>query len=123
VAKIEAEQVCATFRDRGLCVPGLRPKSFVGPERLGVFELLYDFAAQGRNFPVIGSGANRYQLLDVEDLCDAVYLCATLNTAKVSDVFNVGAAEFATMREDFQAVLDWAGLGKRIVSLPAAPAI
>ncbi len=123
VAKIEAEEVCAAFRDQGICVPVLRPKSFVGPERLGVFELLYDFAAQGRNFPVIGTGANRYQLLDVEDLCDAIYLCATLDAATVNDVFNVGAAEFATMREDFQAVLDRAGFGKRIVSLPAAPAI
>jgi nucleoside-diphosphate-sugar epimerase len=123
VAKIGAEKVCASFRDNGMCVPALRPKSFVGPERLGVFELLYEFAAHGRNFPVIGSGSNRYQLLDVEDLCHAIFLCATGDRAAVNDVFNVGAAEFATMREDFQAVLDRAGFGKRIVSLPAGPAI
>ena len=122
-AKIGAEEVCAEFREAGMCVPILRPKSFVGPERLGIFELLYDFASQGRGFPVIGSGANRYQLLDVEDLCRAIHLCATLNAAQVDDVFNVGAAEFGTMRQDFQAVLDRAGHGKRIVGLPRAPAI
>jgi nucleoside-diphosphate-sugar epimerase len=122
-AKIHAEALCAEFRAKGFCVPVLRPKSFVGPERLGVFELLYDFAFEGRNFPLLGSGRNRYQLLDVEDLCEAIYLCATQDRAKVNDVFNVGAESFGTMREDFQAVLDRAGHGKRIVGLPATPAI
>lgn len=122
-AKIRAEQHCLEYRDRGLVVPVLRPKSFVGPERLGVFELLYAFACEGRNFPVLGAGTNRYQLLDVEDLCEAVYLCAKADSARVNDTFNVGAAEFGTIREDFQAVLDAAGHGKRVVSLPAAPAI
>ncbi|MGB5557448.1 MAG: NAD-dependent epimerase/dehydratase family protein [Paracoccaceae bacterium] len=122
-AKIGAEAVCAGFRAKGLCGPVLRPKSFIGPERLGAFELLYDFAFQGHNFPVLGSGANRYQLLDVQDLCQAVMLCATADPAIVDDVFNVGAARFGTLREGFQAVLDRAGHGKRIVALPAAPAI
>lgn len=122
-AKIQAEAVCAEFREKGLCVPVLRPKSFIGPERLGVFELLYDFAFDGHNFPVLGSGKNRYQLLDVEDLCQAVYLCATKDSSTVNDVFNVGAARFGSLREGFQAVLDRAGHGKRIIRLPAAPAI
>lgn len=122
-AKIQAEAVCTEFRGKGLCVPVLRPKTFVGPERLGVFELLYDFAFEGRNFPVIGSGNNRYQLLDVEDLCEAIYLCATLDKARVNDVFNVGAEQFGTIREDFQAVLDRAGHGKHIMGLPAAPTV
>jgi nucleoside-diphosphate-sugar epimerase len=122
-AKVEAEQVCAEYRARGLCVPILRPKSFVGPERLGVFALLYDWAADRRNFPVLGSGRNRYQLLDVEDLCAAIHRALTLDRARVNDTFNIGAGEFATMREDYQAVLDRAGFGKRIVPLPAAPAI
>ncbi len=122
-AKIGAETVCARYRGPEMCVPVLRPKSFVGPERLGIFELLYDFASQGRNFPVIGSGNNLYQLLDVEDLCQAIHLCATLPPTQVNDVFNVGAVEFGTIRADFQAVLDHAGYGKRIIGLPKAPAI
>lgn len=122
-AKIAAEKHCISFRVAGHCVPVLRPKSFVGPERLGVFELLYDWAYEGRNFPVLGSGDNLYQLLDVEDLCEAIYLCATLDPARVNDTFNVGAKKFGTMRENFQAVLDRAGHGKHVVSLPAQPVI
>jgi nucleoside-diphosphate-sugar epimerase len=122
-AKIEAEGLCLKQRERGHCVAILRPKSFVGPERLGVFELLYDFAFQGRNFPVLGSGNNLYQLLDVEDVCQAISLCLEKESAAVNDTFNVGAQVFGTLRESFQAVLDRAGRGKRVISIPAAPAI
>lgn len=106
-----------------MCVPILRPKSFVGPERLGVFELLYDWAYEGKNFPVLGSGNNRYQLLDVADLCDAIVLCMVKDSHAVNDTFNIGAKVFGTMRENLQAVLDRAGFGKRVISLPAAPII
>lgn len=122
-SKVKAESICDEYRAKGMCIPIIRPKSFVGPERLGVFALFYDWAKDGKNFPVLGSGRNRYQLLDVEDLCDAIYLTATLDCAVVNDVFNIGAKEFTTLREDYQAVLDYAGFGKKIVSIPAGPAI
>jgi nucleoside-diphosphate-sugar epimerase len=122
-AKIQAEMVCLEYRAKGLIVPIIRPKSFIGPERLGVFALLYDWALHGHNFPMIGNGKNRYQLLDVEDLCQAIYACMTLPEPKVNDTFNIGAKEFTTMGEDYQVVLDRAGRGKRIIGLPAAPAI
>ena len=122
-SKVRAEEVCGEARLTGLCLPVLRPKSFVGPERLGAFELLYDFACDGHGFPVLGSGNNRYQLLDVEDLNRAVLLCATLEREVVNDTFNVGAERFGSLRESFQAVLDRAGHGKRVIGIPAAPAI
>jgi nucleoside-diphosphate-sugar epimerase len=123
IAKVKAESVVASFREKGMCVPIIRPKSFIGPERLGVFALLYDWAKDGRGFPMVGNGKNRYQLLDVDDLCDAIYACAFLDAKKVDDVFNIGAKEFRTMREDYQAVLDRAGFGKKIIGTPARPVI
>ena len=122
-AKIQAEKECDNFRKKGLCVSIIRPKSFVGPERLGVFDLLYDWAYDGKGFPMIGGGNNRYQLLDVEDLCEAILLCATLEKNKVNDTFNIGAKEYTTMKEDYQAVLDSAGFGKKIIGLPEKPTI
>jgi nucleoside-diphosphate-sugar epimerase len=122
-AKVEAERVVTAARARGLCAPIVRPKSFIGPERLGVFAMLYEWADDGHHFPILGTGKNRYQLLDVEDLCQAIWLCATGDRARVDDVFNVGAAVYTTLRQDFQAVLDAAGHGKRIITIPAGPAI
>lgn len=122
-AKVKAEALCEEYRRKGLNVSILRPKSFVGPERLGVFAIFYEWASEGRNFPMIGSGKNRYQLLDVEDLCDAIRACMTLPAEVVNQTFNIGAAEFKTMREDYQAVLDEAGFGKRIVPFPVGPVV
>ena len=122
-AKIEAERLCTLARQQGLCVPVLRPKSFVGPERLGAFELLYDWACDGHGFPVLGPGDNRYQLLDVEDLCEVIWLCLTRERELVDDTFNVGAREFGTMRDNFQSVLDRAGHGRHVVALPQRPAV
>lgn len=122
-AKILAEEECLKYRRKGMCVPILRPKSFIGPERLGVFALLYDWALTGHNFPMIGSGNNRYQLLDVDDLDDAIYLCVEKDEEIVNDTFNIGAKKFTTMKEDYQAVLDYAGYGKKIVGLPEKPII
>ena len=122
-AKIMAEEVCLEFREQGMCVPIIRPKSFIGPERLGVFALFYDWAHTGHGFPMIGSGRNRYQLLDVEDLCESIWLALTKESSVVNDTFNVGAKHFTTMREDYQAVLDVAGYGKKISGFPAAPMI
>ncbi len=119
-AKIAAEQMCLDYRAKGMCIPIIRPKSFVGPERLGVFAMLYDWAYTGHNFPVLGNGNNPYQYLDVEDLCEAIYLCATLPGDKVNDTFNIGAKIFGTMQQDFQAVLDYAGHGKKIIPFPVA---
>ncbi len=122
-AKIAAEELCLEYRNKGMCIPVIRPKSFVGPERLGVFALFYDWVADGRGFPMIGSGKNRYQLLDVEDLCEAIYLSSTLPCERTNDTFNIGAEEFTTMKEDYQAVLDRAGFGKKVRGFPAAPMI
>lgn len=122
-AKVEAEAICLEYRQKGLCVPILRPKSFVGPERLGVFAIMYEWASEGRNFPMIGSGKNRYQLMDVDDLCQAILSCMTLEEERVNDTFNIGAAEYTTMKEDYQAVMDKAGFGKRIIPFPAGPVI
>lgn len=119
-SKIIAEGIVRNLDSNDFPVCILRPKSFVGPERLGVFALLYDWAYTGHGFPMIGNGKNRYQLLDVEDLCDAIGLALTHpNLAVVRDTYNVGAAKFTTMREEWQAVLDAAGHGKKIRTTPA----
>jgi nucleoside-diphosphate-sugar epimerase len=72
---------------------------------------------------MIGNGKNRYQFLDVEDLCQAIYSCLTLDKEIVNDTFNIGAKIYTTMREDFQSVLDYAGFGKKVKGFPAWPLI
>jgi nucleoside-diphosphate-sugar epimerase len=98
----------------------VRPKTFVGPERLGVFEILFDWIREGRRIPVLGDGANRYQLLAVEDLCDAVVRC--LDAPVAGEALNVGAARFGTVREDLEALIEHAGSPSKLRPVPARPA-
>lgn len=122
-AKAQAEEVVEEYRGTGICVPILRPKTFLGPGRLGLFAMLFEWAEEGRHFPVLGRGDVRIQMFDTFDLVDAVVTTLHAPAATADDTFNLAAAEFATLREDFQAVLDAAGHGKRVVSLPAKPAL
>lgn len=119
-AKIEAEVACEDFRRKGLEVVILRPKSFLGPGRLGLFGMLFEWAYEGHHFPVIGSGDVPYQFLHVGDLCIATEIA--MQHPLANDTFNIAAHKFTTVREDFQAVLDAAGYGKRIIALPLKPA-
>ena len=119
-SKIEAERVAQEAGRRGLGVVILRPKTFIGPERLGVFEILFDWIREGRRIPILGSGANRYQLLAVEDLVEATLSAATADAA--GGTFNIGATEFGTVRSDLEALIAHAGSGSRLRPVPARPA-
>jgi nucleoside-diphosphate-sugar epimerase len=119
-SKIEAELLAGDFGRRGLDVVIIRPKTFIGPERLGVFEILFDWIREGRRIPILGDGGNLYQLLAVEDLVDAV---ARSFTAPVGgEALNVGAGVFGTVRDDLQALIDHAGSGSRLWPVPVQPA-
>jgi nucleoside-diphosphate-sugar epimerase len=119
-SKIEAERLCGAFAVRGLETVIVRPKTFLGPERLGVFEILFDWIREGRRIPILGDGSNRYQLLAVEDLCDAVVRC--LDAPVAGEVLNLGAARFGTVRDDLEALAAHAGSGSRLRPVPARPA-
>jgi nucleoside-diphosphate-sugar epimerase len=120
-SKIESERVCAEFARRGLEVVVIRPKTFIGPERLGVFEILFDWIHDGRRIYTLGDGTNRYQLLAVEDLVEAVALASSAAGA-AGEAINVGAQSFDTVRADLQALIDHAGSSSRLTAVPARPA-
>jgi nucleoside-diphosphate-sugar epimerase len=119
-SKIDAERVAEDAARRGLEVVILRPKTFVGPERLGVFEILFDWIRESRRIPILGDGSNRYQLLAVEDLVEVTLSAAEAPVAGVT--FNVGATEFGTVRSDLESLIVHAGSGSRLRPVPARPA-
>lgn len=119
-SKIAAEKICLKYRSEGLLVTILRPKTFVGTHRLGVFEILFDWIKDGKKIPVFGSGNNRYQLLDVDDLAEAIFLLTKVGK-KGSDTFNIGAKSYKTVRKDLEGVFEVAGSGSKIFPTPSLP--
>lgn len=118
-SKILAEEICETYREKGLKVCILRPKSFIGTARLGVFQILYDWVESGVKIPIIGNGNNRYQLFEVDDLVDAINICCKLPGDKINDVFNLGAKDFNTVREDVGKMCEYANTGSKVLGTPA----
>jgi nucleoside-diphosphate-sugar epimerase len=117
-SKIDAEALC---RVAAVDTTIIRPKTFVGPERLGVFEILFDWIREGRRIYILGRGHNRYQLLAVEDLVDAIVRAAASPVA-ARETFNVGATVFGMVRSDLQALIDHAGSSSRLRPIPVKPA-
>lgn len=118
IAKIKAEEECLKYQKKGMAISILRPMTFVGPERLGIFSLFYDWAYTGHGFPMIGSGNNKFQLLDVSDLVDVIITCMNIDKRKMNDTFNIGSSKYKTMKEDYQSVLDYASYNKKIKPFP-----
>ncbi len=116
-SKIEAEEVTREFGARGLPFVIIRPKTFLGPERLGVFEILFDWVREGRRIYTLGSGENRYQLLEVGDLVDALVRSFSAPGA-AGEALNIGAADFATVRQDLLALIEHAGSTSRLTPVP-----
>src|SRR3954462_15385100 len=117
-SKIDAEGLCRVAAVETTIV---RPKTFIGPERLGVFEILFDWIREGRRIYILGQGHNHYQLLAVEDLGGAIVRAATVPKA-ARMTFNIGATEFGTVRGDLQALIDHAGSDSRLTPIPVKPA-
>ena len=118
-AKLQAELLCHEAAASGLDVTIVRPRTILGHGRLGIIALLFDFVADGAPVFVLGDGSNRYQLVHAADLADA---CLRAGDRAGPSVYNIGAAEFGTMRETLQALVDHAATGSRVRSLPVAPA-
>ncbi len=118
-AKLEAELLCRDAADAGVDVTVVRPRTILGHGRLGIMAVLFEFVAEGAPVYVLGKGDNRYQFVHATDLADA---CLRAAGREKPAVYNIGAGNFGTMRETLQALVDHAGTGSRVRSLPAAPA-
>lgn len=118
-SKAEAEKLCLSFNKKGLPVNILRPKSFLGPERLGVFTIWFEAIYTNRPVFILGSGNNLYQLLEVGDLCQAIE--SALTTRISGEIFNIGAEKFGTWRGSLNHLIKHAKSKSKIVSLPVKP--
>jgi len=118
-AKLEAEQLCRDAAAGGVDVTVVRPRTILGHGRLGIMAILFELVAEGAPVPVFDGGHNRYQFVHADDLAAACLLAADRPGATS---YNIGATEFGTMRETLQHLIDHAGTGSRIRSVPSEPA-
>src|SRR5262249_26783515 len=74
----------------------VRPRTVVGKERMGIFQILFEWISQGRNVYTIGRGRGLFQLISIEDLVDAL---VEITVEKKTGEFNLGTDRFASLLE------------------------
>ncbi len=122
LSRLDDYRACRTeaeawlLQQSGPPVAAVRPKTFFGPGKVGAFAMMFDAVRRGDTVPVLGAGANRYQLLDIRDMADGVRL---LESSHERGVFHFGAEIFATVRQDLQSLIDHARSGAKLRFLPA----
>lgn len=118
-SKLEGERILASYSGR-LDADSLRCPTIVSAGRLGLLAIFFEFVREGRKVWLVGDGSNRYQFVYALDLAEA---CLLASRSPGSHVYGVGSADVRPLREVYQSVIDAAGTGSRLASLPAAPAL
>jgi nucleoside-diphosphate-sugar epimerase len=113
-SKWEAEKVLTRHRDDLDCII-LRSPTIIDEGRLGLLAILFEFIREGRRVWVVGKGENCYQFIYAPDLADA---CLLALGASGSACYNVGSDRVRPLRDVYQHVIDEAGTGARVASLP-----
>tara|TARA_R110000744_G_scaffold43147_4_gene96994 strand:+ start:19094 stop:20137 length:1044 start_codon:yes stop_codon:yes gene_type:complete len=104
----------------GISCSIIRPRTIIGTERLGIFQILFEWVSEGRNIYIIGNGSNIFQFAHVDDLVDV-----SIETAlkEKQGYFNVGTDRFGTLRETLTHLCEHAGTGAKVIGIPVWLAI
>jgi UDP-glucose 4-epimerase len=119
LSKWEGEKALKEF-EGDLQIVTLRCPTIIDEGRLGLLTILFDFIADNRKVWVVGSGANRYQFIYAQDLIGAMLRVWDYGR---SGTFGIGSDDVRPMRDIYQYVIDQAGSGSRVMSLPKGPTL
>lgn len=93
----------------------IRPRTILGTDRLGIFELLFRWISKGKDIFVIGDASEPFQFAHIEDIVNAsIKSCIKKNKG----VFNVGTLKFKSLSEDLESLIEFANTKSRIIHLP-----
>ena len=114
-SKLASELVWIKKRGSGMKVTIFRPRLLVGPGRLGILTKLFDRIRMGKPIPLIGSGKNRYQMVSVSDVTEAVILAFQ---KQPDAILNLGSADVPSTEALVDYVARRAGSASRIIRTP-----
>jgi nucleoside-diphosphate-sugar epimerase len=98
----------------------IRPRTILGPGRLGIFQVLFQWISENKNVYTIGNGNNLFQFIHAHDLMDAYMLAVGSNQ---SLELNVGTQSYSTLKDTLQNLIDYSGSTSKVIGLPAKASI
>jgi nucleoside-diphosphate-sugar epimerase len=127
VDKLACEQLHLLYGSvHGLRVSALRLTNVYGPRQclvhddLGFLPVFVRRALEGGTITLYGDGGQRRDCLHVDDVCRALVLAAT-TPAAAGEVFNVGHDDVHTLREIATLLVEAAGAGASVSTIPWPP--
>lgn len=98
----------------------IRPRTIIGTERLGIFQILFEWISEGRNIYIIGDGSNRFQFAYIDDIVEV-----SIETAlrRKQGFFNIGTDRYGTLRQALEALCSFAATGSKVIGLPVSLSI
>jgi nucleoside-diphosphate-sugar epimerase len=119
-SKKQADDFIVGLIKQGKPVSTIRPRTIVGKERLGIFEILFEWIHDNANIFIIGNGDNLFQFVHIDDLVET-----SINACLMEKpgIFNVGAEEFSTLRDDLASLIQHAKSRSKVIGLPVSLSI
>lgn len=117
-SKLETEELCREFRDKGMDISIFRPRLIIGPGRLGILEKLFKLIDYNLPVPMIGAGRNPYQFVSVFDCADAARLA--WQSGFPNGIYNLGSDNPPSVRELLGRLIRDAGSYSILVPTPAS---
>lgn len=118
-SKAASELLCEKARERGYRITILRPRMIVGPGRFGVLVKLFRLMDMGLPVPIIGWGANRYQMISVEDVVSAIL--ASVERGFPQTALSLGSGDAPSVRQLLKNTIRRIGSRSVVVPVPATP--
>ena len=116
LSKLRGEQAAESeLRESNTALTIIRPRTILGTERGGIFDLFFSWISKNEPVYTIGPGTNIFQFVHVDDLMDAIDL---VTEKRAPGSYNVGTDVYSSLNEAFSNLIAHANSKSRIVHLP-----
>ena len=122
VSKLQSEQVL--LQDDSPKAPQIsivRPRTIIGPQRGGIFSILFQWIEEGYHIPIIGNGNNRLQFIHVGDLISAIARIVNIIPENPA-MYHIGTDRFEPLKQELQYLCNQTPSSQRVICLPQKPA-
>ena len=91
----------------------IRPRTIVGLNRAGIFQILYNWIYHNKTVYIMGDGDNLFQLISANDLSEACY-AASKSEKALGEVINIGNDNYNSLNTLIMDLIDYAGSSSKM---------
>ncbi len=114
-SKLDAEKVALEGCGTDIELTIIRPRMIIGPGRLGLLTILFDWIKAGKRVYLIGPGTNRFQMIHLDDMIRA---CILSMDAGSGQTYNIGCDNVPIVADLIGGLIEHADSNSRVQPIP-----